>query len=374
MAAETPVATSCPQVEPLPDLVPSPAPSYLLVIPPEIREIIYSWFFDITQAPNEHRDACNPVVASPPNFWDRGPNCDSVYPPEAPTKYSLLPILQTCQQIRSEFQSFLARPSKREVNTGGETRFVPKSLRYVLDVNAYSFSVFPVWRVLPLPPEEPYNLIEELRVNYLVKNFTLRNMGRFYGAGGPGMDCAPLFYMCNYFFCHGPQWYYKPAINNPGNTTGEKHPLSGGRCNPHIKRLVFDVTFEYQEDVQEKLDQLKADHVAQKEGAEEELATHLRYRSENERRALTLGIDNWFGQMVSIGYFDGHVEKVVLLCNGKPLEIERYSSDESVYDNEYTVENGFRKSPGWEPSSMYEGHGYNWGPKEEFVRKPASRL
>ncbi|KAF3931622.1 hypothetical protein ABW20_dc0102864 [Dactylellina cionopaga] len=355
--------------------------SHLLLVPPEIRDCIYSWFFDTSQAPGEPGfgdESKYPTPSSGSGSVTR--KWDTILIRDALPKYSLLPILQVCQQIRLEFQQFLVRPQKCKANANieAEAAPAPRGLRYVLDVRAYYRSLYPIWRVLSLPPEAPYNLIEELRVNYLSKDFTSRNRGRFYFTGGPGYDCGPLFYLCNYFFFHGPQWYYLPAVSSSGGFNNEKPGpgLKIGRCKPHIKRLVFDICFEYNLEEQQELNQLKADSAAGKEGADEELRRALDGLHSQESMALEFGVRRWFSLLVAGGYFDGYVEKVVLLFNGNPLQ-ERYPrfysdcSDKSENTHEYIVPNGFQKPPGWKPSEEYEDYGFKWGPREDFQKSPS---
>ncbi|EPS45346.1 hypothetical protein H072_619 [Dactylellina haptotyla CBS 200.50] len=362
--------------DPVPQSSPSEGKPYLLIIPPEVRETIYSYLFDLCQLPAEVVGDSTPP--DPELVTDLQSQAHvKVFYPNAFPKYTLLPILQSCRKIRAEFQDFLDRLQKYEskITEPGTER---RGFRYTLNVQAFRGAIYPSWGALALPLEEPYNIIEELWVNYKVMESTVRNGGRFYGCGGMGYESYGLFDLCNLFYFHGPQGFYIPKINGPHNSPTGELPLDGGRCKPKVKRLVFNMSFEYSEACQKTLESLKRDIAAGQTDLQKELDEHLLSRVDNEYRALSYGVSNWFSILSYSGYFDGWVEKIDVLHDGAAKwelvfadsvngQVRKATSREPVF---FDIPNGFHKNPDWKPSSEYEAYSYRWGPKEHLRRKP----
>ncbi|KAK6540238.1 hypothetical protein TWF694_009053 [Orbilia ellipsospora] len=350
----------------------------LLRLPPEIREIIYLSLFDLCQIPVVPSWA-NSISSDNPSLQklEEHSYFDAFYPYELP-KYTLLPILQTCQQIRSEFQALLTRLQRLEATSKeGETR----GLKYELDVyslgrpltNSTPWSDKPpqsimVWTALPLPPEEQYT-ISELKVNYTARNFLEVNRGRFYGAGGPGWESFTLFYLCNAFFCHGPQGFHLPAINGPPRNPGGELRVDGGRCKPKVKNMIFNVKFEYDQELNNSLETLRSEAAAGDQDAVEKLNRRLGRRAAIEYSSMSLGVRRWMGMMLSQGYFDDRIEKITIV-HDRDLALGKDVPYEEPASFEYNIPSGLEETPIWKPVSYYESYGYHWGPKSHLGRRP----
>ncbi|KAF3184203.1 hypothetical protein EYR41_006765 [Orbilia oligospora] len=358
------------------------ASSKILRIPLEVRDAIYSHLFDLCQRPDDPKlihPAYDPK-ASPSEREDSlftlkygyNGSLRIKYYNTLP-KYQLLPVLQTCQQIRSEFQDFLHRTLNKEgenVKAGG------KGLRYELNLTSHRLLAYPTWVVLPLPPEEPYNVIDELWVNYEIRDYTQRG-GRFYACGGPGTEPHTLFHLLSNFLFHGPQGFYLPAINDLSPDKDGKRPsYNGGRCNPKIKHLILNISFHEASQKIKGLEKLEADVESGKPGAQADLEQVIRAFEESKKDAAGW-VEQNVGRIAENNYFDGHVEMISVFFEGLEMwqaEPDWADDEEDGEDQDYplthsiTIDRGFNRAPDWKENSDFVQYSFIWGPKPESQR------
>ncbi|KAK6524688.1 hypothetical protein TWF281_011589 [Arthrobotrys megalospora] len=340
--------------------------SALLQIPPEIRDAIYSHLFDLCQLPGDPKAIYPDFDPSPSPKGEsvttcKHGRCRISYQTALP-KYQLLPILQTCQQIRSEFQGFL----RRTLNGAGKTAASQgKGLRYELDVAGYILLLYPVWSALPLPPEEPYNMIEELRVNYQVRDYR-KPGGRFYACGGPGSESHNLFHLLSDFLFHGPQGFYLPAVNDLEPRNGEEGPrFEGGRCNPKVKHLILNVCFESKN---KRIEEAEASVESGEPGAEAALEeAHVRFV--NQKAEASGWILQHIATLVDAGYFDGYVEKISVFHEGLELWKRRdWDLEDPPETHSIIIDQGFDRAPDWKQDEEFVRYGFIWGPQSTLQR------
>ncbi|KAK6346100.1 hypothetical protein TWF730_010431 [Orbilia blumenaviensis] len=340
----------------------------LLRIPLEIRDTIYFSLFDLCQSPGNPR-AIYPAFELSTSLSQRcetisswkfvGNRSSRICYQNGPTRYQLSPILQTCRQIRWEFQDFL----RRTLNRSGKSAVSrAKYLRYELDVAAYNRLTYPVWVALPLPPEEPYNVIDELRVNYQLREYQSPRH-RIYANGSPGSEIYTLFYLLSDFLFHGPQGFYLPAINGSDPGRGENWTaFEGGRCNPKIKHLILNVLFEERN---KKIEDLEAQVELGEPGAETALY-------EAKRKFLLQKEDTvWYitrhiKTMAEYNYFDGHFEKISIYFEGCPSWCGE--DDDVPRLHVFTIGNGFNRSLDWQQQKEFIKYWFVWGPNPEIRR------
>ncbi|KAF3143439.1 hypothetical protein TWF703_010853 [Orbilia oligospora] len=334
------------------------ASSKILRIPLEVRDAIYSHLFDLCQCPDDPKlihPAYDPK-ASPSEREDSlftlkygyNGSLRIKYYNTLP-KYQLLPVLQTCQQIRLEFQDFLHRTLNKEVENvkaGG------KGLKYELNLTSHRLLAYPTWVVLPLPPEEPYNVIDELWVNYEIRDYTQRG-GRFYA------------------------WFYLPAINDLSPDKDGKRPsYNGGRCNPKIKHLILNISFHEASQKIKGLEKLEADVESGKPGAQADLEQVIRAFEESKKDAAGW-VEQNVGQIAENNYFDGHVEMISVFFEGLEMwqaEPDWTEDEEDGEDQDYplthsiTIDRGFSRAPDWKENSDFVRYSFIWGPKPESQR------
>ncbi|KAK6506265.1 hypothetical protein TWF506_011183 [Arthrobotrys conoides] len=354
-----------------------PAPK-ILQIPQEIRDAIYSDLFDLCQIGDDPKlihPTYDPTTNPSQNVdslftlnYGYGGRLQISYHKTLP-KYQLLPILQTCHQIRSEFQDFLHRTLNKSSKGDGSRG---RGLRYELHLASYRLLAFPTWTALPLPPEEPYNLIEELWVNYEVREYGKRG-GRFYACGGPGTEPYTLFHLLSNFLFHGPQGYYLPAINGLDPDKDGKRPrYSGGRCNPKVKHLILNISFEESSRKAGKFGELEANVESGKPGAQAVLAEAIQSFQDGKKDAAEW-IERNVGDMAIHNYFDGYIEKLSIFFEG--AELWKMSGWNEEEDGEYPlthsfiVDRGFDRAHDWKESNDYVNYGFCWGPKPETRRE-----
>ncbi|KAF3915767.1 hypothetical protein ABW20_dc0106380 [Dactylellina cionopaga] len=294
--------------------------SLLFRLPLEIRELIYAHLVAACRDPPEP-DFKTTIRGPPPIVTYRHQahltRPGSLYFPVVLPKYALLPILQTCHQSRTELQEFISLLQKA---SDGINPYERAKLGYTLDVCASAHEYFTSWRSLPLPCEEPYNIIPEFLINFNVAWIHARHWvpTRFGADGSLSDDGFDLFFLLNCLFNHGPQGFYVPRLNGDG--TDEN------RCLPFVKKLVFNVSFTYSSGV------MLSFQVLQKEKEEEEahpkedgsIEISAKERLEHftndmedwKTTILSHGFKSWFAKFLSGGYLDGCVEEVVLLHDG----------------------------------------------------------
>ncbi|KAK6511304.1 hypothetical protein TWF481_000225 [Arthrobotrys musiformis] len=342
----------------------------ILRVPLEIRDAIYSDLLDLCQVPGD------PKLIHPGYKAGASPfeNEDSLFSvrfgyyhrlricyDDAPPKYQLLPILQTCHQIRIEFQDFL-----RRIQSNPSARSQWKGLRYELNVYAYLLRAYPVWTVLPLPPEEPYNVIDELRVNYEVRDF-MKSGGRFHDHQGTGSEPYTPFYLLSNFLFHGPQGFYIPAINDlPPQGCQERSRYDGGRCQPKIKHLVLNITFEKTstQGPSIRIAELRADVKSGKPGAQAALEEALEQFTDSK-----LSVAGFFEfnicEMVNNNYFDGYLQKVSVYFEGMELWKRQWGQERPLVEHSYAIDRGFDRAPDWKESERFLEFDFHWGPRRE---------
>ncbi|KAK6330041.1 hypothetical protein TWF718_003469 [Orbilia javanica] len=292
----------------------SDTPFRLFDLPPEIREIIYSHLVDISQEPLEpdlKTQLLSPAPATSFNYTHRPPGrfvishvALSIYYPTAPLGYSLLPVLQACSQLRSDFQryiSFLQRKPSGHRNPLG----------YTLDAKSYRTEMFLKWTRLQLPPEIPYNIIPEFRINYKVMNLMRRyqDVLRFYSYGALLDEGLGLFNLLSDLLNHGPQGFYIPSINDGDG---------GGRCAAvFIQKLVLNVEFEYSQALNDRFDHLASTLLRNEPGptAAADLF-ELTVDMENFKSSIVKGFGDWMSRFIEYGHLDGVVGTVQILYNG----------------------------------------------------------
>ncbi|KAK6352868.1 hypothetical protein TWF696_004868 [Orbilia brochopaga] len=240
----------------------------ILSIPPELRDVIYEKIFDICNSADstpplyqpedvdENRDIRLPLVsANPSSSCVRSIDYLKAYP-----RYPLLPMLQINRQIRAEFKSFLNRRLKSTKPGRG--------MRYELDIAAsyqkgdsnpvHQARIRPTWKVLPLPPEPPYNIIEELKINYRLVDYDVGINAETFSRPFRASKVLTTRVLCRLvrdFFCHGPQGLYDSRINAPpprpsveyGDieiSTSHPSRCSYRRCWPLVRQLTFNLKFD----------------------------------------------------------------------------------------------------------------------------------
>ncbi|KAK6331843.1 hypothetical protein TWF718_002384 [Orbilia javanica] len=343
--------------------------SIILQIPREIRDSIYSYLFELCRIPSDPK-AIHPTYdseASPsqqkhPLFATKRNNDVKINYHRALPKYQLLPILQTCQQIRAEFQDFLRRVLSR---TGKDRKSRGKGLRYELNLISSGFFAYPVWSALPLPPEEPYNIIDELQINYQVRSDTRRRVQL--DDERPQTDPYTLSNTLSDFIFHGPQGFYLPAINDLSPENDEEKPrYDGGRCKPKIKNLILNISFETPRPVLEKFARLEAEEKSGKAWGvlKASVRTYEQYKL-----SAAADVEGIILMMNFRRYFDGNVEKISILFEGSEgwTALENWDED-YLPTHTIIVLNGFKKNPDWKEPESYVEYGFDWGPRPECQR------
>ncbi|KAK6360973.1 hypothetical protein TWF730_007088 [Orbilia blumenaviensis] len=341
-------------------------PFRLFDLPLEIRELIYLHLTDISRAPLEpdlKSEIMSPASAVNFDYTQRPANRLviirvplAIYYPTRLPRYSLLPVLQTCRQLRSEFQRFI---SLLQLKPGGG----PNPLGYTLNVEAYDAEVFLKWTRLQLPPEQPYNIIPEYRINYNVCGLQSRLECplRFSITGVPGDEVLALFNLLNDLLNHGPQGFYKPSLNG-----GE----GGGRCaEVFIQKLVLDISFTFapmlQNHIQSYREQTPVPNSTQSDIADIIITGMHQFKMD-----IMKGFKDWMSTFISIGHLDGVVGSVQILWDGA----EEWEAPPDLSDPENPVSDqkmtAFfdlagteRKLEIIEPLSWER---YRWGRKERF--------
>ncbi|RVD89030.1 uncharacterized protein DFL_000054 [Arthrobotrys flagrans] len=337
----------------------------LLDFPPEIRETIYFHLADISRGPLEPDLKTQLLPPEPSVIFDcsyrpRGrafvsPIALSVYYPTT-LKYSLLPILQTCRQIRSEFQRFITLLQRKP---GGDLN----PLGYTLDVEAYHSEIFLKWTRLQLPPEIPYNIIPELRINYNVMHLRRKhnNSLRFFGDGGLWDEGLGLFTLLSDFFHHGPQGVYNPAVN-----AGD----DGGRCGAmFVQKLVFNVKLVYAPDLNKWFDEIIAD--ALEDGPDSVAESQLNMFTtgmKDLKCSILKGFADWISTFLNVGHLDGVVGTVQVLWDGaeewdKPLNPEDLETPPGNMKAFFDITGTERRAEITEPWGWEK---YVWGRREEL--------
>ncbi|KAF3937142.1 hypothetical protein ABW19_dt0207206 [Dactylella cylindrospora] len=373
------------------------SPSPFLLLPREIRDAIYHQIYEICMVPSkasiypENADERLPLALP----W-AGSSFFYIHYPKSYPRYTLLPILQTNSQIRQEFLEFLERERKRvNIDSVGSEGIDDKKkqtsiIRYELDIIAPCrrgpISLTPTWTVLPLPPEAPNNIIEELKINYHVTNFAGKAGGNYYGCGGPGLTSYVLFRLLNDFIFHGPQWYFDAAVSgmpSKGSILGresdedekEKRRFDSGRCQPFVKTMIFDIDFEYQEGYP------KNKPLSPEEGLQivdpndpDTPQTVSKWRFEEQTVASHVG--SWMTMLNSYGYLSNKVGKVVILLKGHEVWMDEWDFEQqkmikgvSAFCMNVEDAVGGPYGDGWQPSQEFENYGFKWGRKEHSVRK-----
>ncbi|KAF3932446.1 hypothetical protein ABW19_dt0201733 [Dactylella cylindrospora] len=185
--------------------------SSLLLLPREIRDMIYSYLYTDCQYPSTSPD----IYAFPTTRVHCFLTEKHVinYPLTYP-KYSLLPILQTNRQLRAEFLDFL----KLEKSKGNGIRY---QVKLEPDVHRLD-NLEPRWTVLPLPPVEPFgNVIRELAIDFKIPSFSeLDCDGEWIDDGCYstlkkiwfGGDAETFFRFLSDLLHHGPQGFFDPSL------------------------------------------------------------------------------------------------------------------------------------------------------------------
>ncbi|KAK6338604.1 hypothetical protein TWF696_009416 [Orbilia brochopaga] len=314
-------------------------PSRLLVLPLEIRELIYGQLIVLCrQLPEPDLET---VLRRTPYSIVFKLLPISIYYPAVLPKYSLLPVLQTCRQIRTEFQAFLGLIQKARSAVALATG---ARIRHVMDVEAYTLEMFLSWRELPLPPERPYNVIHELRFNYRVLRLEeadgrFGSTPRFDQTGMLYADRFGLFRLLNHLFNHGPQGFYAARLNGPNTTLADGTP----RCMPLVETLAINVSFDPSDELKAWVAKIRAGNASAGPPLEEPrlVSMALGYGSTFEPNS-NLGevgrrVLNWLGKIVEKGFreffekflkakflADGQVKRVV-------LRLDRLEEWESIF-------------------------------------------
>ncbi|KAK6497246.1 hypothetical protein TWF506_004720 [Arthrobotrys conoides] len=283
----------------------------LFDLPREIRDTIYFHLTNVSKAPLEPDLKTQLLYPAPSiNFnyshWrdDRlviAHVALSIYYSTTLPRYPLLPVLQTCRQLRSEFQNYISLLQKKPAGNANP-------LGYTLDVESYHSEIFLKWTRLQLPPEPPYNVIPEFRINYKVMNLRKRhdNSLRFYANGMLWDEGLGLFNLLNDFFHHGPQGFYSPRLNDGDD---------GGRCSQIvIRRLVLNVTLVHAP----VLKALFVEAAKKKaEGGPDGLSEAEFEKFITEMKDFEYSILNnfsgWMAKFLAVGHLDGIVDEVQIL-------------------------------------------------------------
>ncbi|EPS41421.1 hypothetical protein H072_4682 [Dactylellina haptotyla CBS 200.50] len=428
----------------------------LLTLPLEIRELIYLHLVGVCQVRPEPtlRDILlgTPRHITYNHYWRpasqqsqsyngyRPRFQNSIFFPLDLPQYSLLPILQTCRQIRAEVQDFIHIQGTAADRPESSPNKAEIKLSYILDVNAWYHELFPEWRSLPVPPEAPYNVIPEFRINYNVSGFLPivhhKARTRYYNNGELWDEAFDISFLLNFMFWHGPQGFYlerlngRPDVNlyrgkwsrgNPmtdpdGNGSEEgvsgqgggdgveseddvaaraifqewveefkgltlydgDDRIPGGRCQLYVKKLVFNFTFTYDNEVLRQIQTLEAERDFEKEAgvsadtsteetAAAKLEAYLASLESWKNEVLRNGYQKFLQQFIARKFLDNMVEKVVMLYDG----VEKWDGFPGMETRcEFDVPGRERKVAYVEEDTS-NGIGlrtFNWGPVYRFQR------
>ncbi|KAF3203624.1 hypothetical protein TWF106_006262 [Orbilia oligospora] len=283
----------------------------LFDLPPEIRDMIYFHLADISREPLKPDFRTQLLFPAPYvnfNYTYRPPSglvtshvALSIYYPTAPPKYSLLPALQSCQKLRSELQRYIKVLQRK---SGGGLN----PLGYTLDLQSYHSEIFLKWARIQVPPEPPYNIIPEFRINYNVMNLRRKhdNSLRFHSDGRLWDEGLALFNVLNDFFHHGPQGFYIPSINDGDD---------GGKCSKMvIERLVLNVKLVWSSELIRLYRMIKKSTVEVGPDNLSEAALHdFNAEMKDLECRILKGFAEWMSKFIGVGHLDGIVGKVEIL-------------------------------------------------------------
>ncbi|KAJ6263712.1 hypothetical protein Dda_2282 [Drechslerella dactyloides] len=275
------------------------------------------------------------VERLPLHFHPTGSCARSIAYPKAYPRYSLLPVLQINSQIRAEFRYFLDRRLKSAKPGQG--------LRYEIDIAAIyanngpteksQATLKPIWRVLPLPPEPPYNVIENFNITYRLVNYDTRTndvdvTGHIFRTSKMLATRFICRLFCD-FFCHGPQGFYDARLNQPPlaadfmNFTEpqvtQQPPAEGSyrRCYPLVKHLSFGLKFECSARFNEELQCLLALSLSNRSEVEQhwDLNLHREKAAYNFYHKVVLRFD----QSIKRGVAGGRIGRITTSARGEEL-------------------------------------------------------
>ncbi|KAK6514637.1 hypothetical protein TWF281_004835 [Arthrobotrys megalospora] len=324
----------------------------LLDLPLETREQIFFYLLDIYSKPQEP-DLKTELMAPVSFAFFHDLNFIYYYSTTLP-KYPLLPILQTCRQLRLELQAYIALLQRMPNGSANP-------LGYTLNVESHPYHIFPKWTRLQLPPERPYNIIPEFRINYNIMSLCRKwaNGDRFSVNHGPRENRSGLFSLLSDFFNHGPQGFFIPSVNG-----GE----DGGRYSRlQIKKMVVDVKLTHDHGLD--------DSASSPDSPQETLLSHpIAQLYDYECRVLK-GVADWFSVFISFGYLDGVVGTVQVLWDGAEEWGAPSHDDDLTLGDSTPIDNKVRayfdltktekrEESEWPPCRL--NYKYNWGRKESL--------
>ncbi|KAF3905630.1 hypothetical protein ABW21_db0202685 [Orbilia brochopaga] len=291
--------------------------SRLLRLPLEVRELIYGHLVVLSSQKTE--PDLRTQLQSPPPFILLDPSplhepvpVDIYYPAVLP-EYPLLAILQACRQIRSEFQAFLTLIQKPRSQIAAITG---ARIRHVMDVEIEGRAVCPSWRELPLPPESPYNIIHELRINYGIIFDAHLPVSRRSDPGSTfNVDNHALFRLLNYYFNHGPQAFYVSRLNERGFTPVHEPP----RCMPLVETLTINLSLKPSDRFRSRVADLQT--VASDSASADRVRGNIRSAMQWLRAKLETGLKGFFERLLKREYLtQGRVKRIVLQLDSDSLE------------------------------------------------------
>ncbi|KAF3937153.1 hypothetical protein ABW19_dt0209702 [Dactylella cylindrospora] len=220
--------------------------SRLLLLPRELRDVIYSHLYASALSPN----TSPPIYPTPiARKVCLNTHYHSISYPVAYPKYTLLPILQANRQLRFEFQEFLQYEKSKN-----------RGLVYRLSAEpSKTNDLQPTWTVLPLPPITPYVDIWEVIIDFRIPEFTKldckfslldQSFWSYQDRLAFGGTIESLFRLLSDIFYHGPQGFYDQSLRPDGRrieseASSQGDSATSGESKPVLfaKKLTFNLVF-----------------------------------------------------------------------------------------------------------------------------------